>query len=207
MSSVWHRFLRGAAFLGGVALGVGAAVFGYSNSTEVAVHWWRFSFDHVSIGWVALVPLLAGVAAGYVYHLPARMHHFSEHMRHRHLVHELEKENKELQKSLDRLLEMPDDSIAPKALKAAPVAALVGPGDHADAGSDLDEAMIAEPVIVHEVRQAAPRKPKANGHAGSNGHKPAAKAPAKVIAKPAAPKRVSSRRRAKLEPEAAELRS
>ena len=207
MSSVWHRFMRGAAFLAGVGLGVGAAVFGYSNSTQVAVHWWRFSFDNVSIGWVALVPLLAGVAAGYVYHLPARMHHFSEHMRHRHLVHELEKENKELQKSLDRLLEMPDDSLAPKALKAAPVAALVEPDEDAGAGAGLDEAMIAEPVIVHEVRRAAPRKPKAGGHSSSNGHKPAAKTPATVVAKPAAPKRVSSRQRAKLEPEPAELRS
>lgn len=157
MSSVMHRFLRGAAFLGGIALGVGATVFGYSNTTAVEIHWWGFSATNVSIGLVALVPLVAGVIAGYVYHLPARMHHFSEHMRHRHLVHELENENKELRRSLDRLLELPDDSVGPGS-PAAPA-----PKSLAEPAPDLPEAMIAEPVIVHEVRHAA-RKSPGNGH-------------------------------------------
>jgi len=197
MSSVWHRFLRGAAFIGGVALGVAATVFGYSNTAVVPIHWWGFSATSVSIGLVALVPLVAGVIAGYVYHLPARMHHFSEHMRHRSLVHELEKENKELRKSLDRLLELPDDSVEPRTLKGREPKAL------AEATRiekpDLPEAMIAEAVIVHEVLHAAPRK------SGGNGHRRPAKAPAEAkpqaaTVSPAKPRPAASRGRAKLEP-------
>lgn len=194
MSSVMHRFLRGAAFLGGIVLGVGASVFAYSNTSVVPIHWWSFSATDVSVGLVALIPLVAGVIAGYVYHLPARMHHFSEHMRHRQRVHELEKENKELRRSLDRLLELPDDSVEPRALEARSRKSLAEPAP------ELPEAMIAEAVVVHEVRHAA-GKPAGNGqrrHA-----KPAHEVRSESVA-PTAPKPRPARRpaRAKLETKA-----
>ena len=92
--------MRGAAFGAGIGLGLAAAIFAYSNPATVSVHWWFLNLADVSVGWVALVPLVAGVVAGYLYHLPARMHHLSEHMRHRHLVHQLRAENDELRQRL-----------------------------------------------------------------------------------------------------------
>ena len=147
MSSLTHRGLRLAAFLGGLALGIGTAVFAYSNTVHVEVSWWRLHWTGVPLGLLALVPLLAGLVAGYLYHLPARMYHFREHMRHRGLVHHLEKENQELRHSLDQVLEMPETDVPARPLPARPVAVLSEPA----AAADLMEA---EPVVVHRVRQA-----------------------------------------------------
>ena len=114
----WQRLLRALAFIGGCAFTAVSLVFVFSNVAATDIHWriptskgfmvdWNSS--GVSIWLIAAIPLLIGAVAGYVYHLPARMHHLREHMRHRQRVHELEHEVRELRTSLDRILMMPED--------------------------------------------------------------------------------------------------
>jgi hypothetical protein len=114
----WQRIRHAINLLGGIAVGLAVAFFIVGNVNPINVHWriptasgslLDWSFSGISLWFVAIVPLLVGLAAGYLYQTPARMHHFREHMRHRHRVHELEHELKELRTSLDRLLMMPED--------------------------------------------------------------------------------------------------
>src|SRR5205823_11679808 len=73
---------------------------------------------------VALVPLALVLVAGTLYHWLNSLHHFSEHMRHRRRVHELEAEIKSMRNHLDELLQMPDHSTTPAtAVEADPVVA------------------------------------------------------------------------------------
>jgi uncharacterized integral membrane protein len=123
---MWHRALRMAAFWAGFATCALIALFLYFNNVSVTLHYWRWEFQHVNLGLVALVPLVVGVTAGYLYHMPARMHHLGEHMRHRRRVHELEKELADLRKGMDNLLEMPQGAKTPQT-KALPVPALEAP--------------------------------------------------------------------------------
>ena len=114
----WQRLLRALAFIGGCTFTAIALVFVFSNVTATDIHWRiptskgflvDLSSSGVSIWLIAAVPFLVGAVAGYVYHLPARMHHVREHVRHRDRVHQLENEVKELRGSLDRILLMPED--------------------------------------------------------------------------------------------------
>jgi hypothetical protein len=59
---------------------------------------------------VAIVPLVVVLVAGTLYHWYNSFHHFTQHMRHRHRVHELEAELATVRAHLDQLLEMPDTS-------------------------------------------------------------------------------------------------
>jgi hypothetical protein len=75
---------------------------------------------------VAVVPLALVLIAGTLYHWMDGLHHFTEHMRHRRRVHELEAEVASLRAHLDQLLEMPEhstsklpDRLATTALPAA----------------------------------------------------------------------------------------
>jgi uncharacterized integral membrane protein len=138
---MWHRTLRMLAFWAGFLSCGLIALFLYFNTTSVTLHFWRWDFEDVSLGLVALVPLAAGVATGYLYHMPARMHHLSEHMRHRKRVHELEKEIEQLKKGMDQLLEMPTGTRTAVAIDAKPaVRALEAPKN----GEILDA--VVEPV-------------------------------------------------------------
>ena len=179
MSSLMHRFLRVAAFAVGLAVGVGGTVFGYSNTAHLTLRWWVFQWHDIPLGGALVLALVIGIISGYVYHLPARMHHFNEHMRHRHLVHELEKENQDLRKTMDHLLEMPETSLA--ALPAKHLSAKKALEAPDRSSRDAEEiagldAMLAEPVIVHEVRPAA--RPAANGRAAKRTAAVKAAAPA-----------------------------
>ncbi len=62
---------------------------------------------------VVLVPVALTLIAGTVYHWTNSLHHFTEHMRHRHRVHELEAEVASLRGHLDQVLEMPDHASLP----------------------------------------------------------------------------------------------
>ena len=128
------------------------AVFLFFNSGAVTIRFWRWSFSDVNLGLVALVPLALGVATGYLYHLPARLHHVSEHMRHRRRVHELEKELKELRKGMDHVLEMPGDQQAVPALESRPVRALEAPrnGGEASAGETMQATLDQGMDLPHE---------------------------------------------------------
>ena len=111
LSHLWQRFVLASALVFGLALGVAATIFGYSNTAPVNVSWSVFRIDGIPLWSVAVVPLVLVLAAGTVYHWYTSLHHFTEHMRHRRRVRELEAEVTTLRAHLDQLLEMPDGSI------------------------------------------------------------------------------------------------
>ena len=107
LQHLWQRFLLAAALIAGLALGVGATVFGYSNLNSVDLHWSVLHLDGVPLWAVVLVPIALILITGTVFHWLDSLHHFTEHMRHRHRVHELEAEVSRLRAHLDQVLEMP----------------------------------------------------------------------------------------------------
>jgi hypothetical protein len=113
LNHLWQRFLLASSLLIGLAIGVIATVFGYSNLTTVDVHWSVVHIDGVPLWTVAVVPVALTLIAGTLYHWTNSLHHFTEHMRHRHRVHELEAEVASLRAHLDQVLEMPDHSALP----------------------------------------------------------------------------------------------
>jgi uncharacterized integral membrane protein len=110
LSHLWQRFMLASALIFGLLLGVAVTVFGYSNTAQVNVGWSIFHLDGIPLWTVAVVPLAVFLVAGTLYHWFNSLHHFTEHMRHRRRVHELEAEVTTLRAHLDQLLEMPDQS-------------------------------------------------------------------------------------------------
>jgi hypothetical protein len=119
LSHLWQRFVLATALVFGLLLGITATVFGYSNTGAVTVGFAVFHLSGVPLWTVALVPLVAFLIAGTLYHWWNSLHHFTEHMRHRHRVRELEAEVTTLRAHLDQLLEMPDGSQTKPASKPA----------------------------------------------------------------------------------------
>jgi hypothetical protein len=126
LNHLWQRFLLASSLIVGLFIGVATTVFGYSNLATVDVHWSVLHINGVPLWAVAVVPLALVLIAGTLYHWMDGLHHFTEHMRHRRRVHELEAEVASMRAHLDQLLEMPDhstsklpDRIAPTALPAA----------------------------------------------------------------------------------------
>ena len=120
LSHLWQRFLLASSLLVGLVIGAGATIFGYSNVETVNVHFSVFHLDGMPLWAVALVPLAVVLAAGTLYHWSDSFHHFTEHMRHRRRVHELEAEVASLRAHMDQVLEMPDQTASNKpAPKAA----------------------------------------------------------------------------------------
>jgi hypothetical protein len=168
----WHRLLRALAFVAGGLVFSVLIIFIFSNLAPINVHWRipatvGYSYDltlpEVNTWLIALVPLLLGLVAGYLYQTPARMHHVREALRHRHRVHELEHELKEMRTSLDRLLMMPEDG------RPAIPAQIMAPVERREAESEDErdprlpdepaavEVLAAKPV-KEEVKKAAVRK-------------------------------------------------
>lgn len=112
LSHLWQRFLLASALIFGLLLGVATTVFGYSNTAPVNVGWSIFHLDGIPLWTVPVVPLVIVLVAGTLYHWFNSLHHFTEHMRHRKRVHELEAEVTSLRAHLDKLLEMPDQSLS-----------------------------------------------------------------------------------------------
>lgn len=108
LSQFWQRLLRATALVFGLAVGVGVTVFAYSNTTSVDVGWANLRFNGVPLWTVAVVPLAVALAVGALYHWFNNLHHFTEHMRHRRRVKELEAELASLKSHLDTALAMPD---------------------------------------------------------------------------------------------------
>ncbi len=96
-----------SALVFGLALGVAATIFGYSNTGTVDIGFSVVHLRGIPLWTVAIVPLVVVLAAGTLYHWWNGLHHFSEHMRHRRRVRELESEVASLKSRLDELLEMP----------------------------------------------------------------------------------------------------
>jgi hypothetical protein len=129
----------------GLVIGAAATVFGYSNLTSVNVRWSILHVDGVPLWTVAVVPLAIVLIAGTVYHWMDGLHHFSEHMRHRHRVHELEAEVAALRGHLDQVLEMPDQStsrLQRKAITTEPLQPVAKP-----LASALPE-LLPEPAVA-----------------------------------------------------------
>jgi hypothetical protein len=110
LSHLWQRFLLASSLIVGLLIGAAATVFGYSNLSTVNVRWSVFHIDGIPLWTVAVVPLALVLIAGTIYHWVDGLHHFTEHMRHRRRVHELEVEVATLRSHLDQVLEMPDQS-------------------------------------------------------------------------------------------------
>jgi hypothetical protein len=110
LNHLWQRFLLAFSLLVGLLVGVGVTVFGYSNLARVDVNWSIVHIHGVPLWAVAIVPLALFLIAGTLYHWADGLHHFTEHMRHRRRVHELEAEVADLRAHLDTMLEMPDHS-------------------------------------------------------------------------------------------------
>lgn len=94
----------------GLVVGAAATVFGYSNLTTVNVNFSVLHIYGVPLWTVAVVPLVFVLVVGTLYHWTDSLHHFTEHMRHRRRVHELEAELAALRAHLDQVLDMPDHS-------------------------------------------------------------------------------------------------
>ena len=127
MSHLWQRFVLALALIFGLALGVGATVFAYSNTTQVTIGWSVFHLGRVPLWTVVLVPIALVLVAGTVFHWLNSLHHFTEHMRHRHRVHELEAEVTSLRSRLDSALEMPEHTVETRETKREPAATLPEP--------------------------------------------------------------------------------
>lgn len=199
---MWQRFLMASSLLFGLLIGVVATVFGYSNLGSVDVHWSVFHIDGVPLWTVAVVPLAVFLVAGTLYHWFNSLHHFTEHMRHRRRVHELEAEVSSLRTHLDQVLEMPDQSSS--RLPARHVTAEPAPGPEeeraaaspvtASATALLEAAPAASNGGAKPTRRALPRRkvaveehPETEPTTPAEGHAEAAEPEvAKEAAEPAA---------------------
>jgi hypothetical protein len=156
LNHLWQRFLLTSSLLIGLAIGVATTVFGYSNLGSVDVHWSVFHINGVPLWTVTVVPLALALIAGTLYHWMDGLHHFTEHMRHRRRVHELEAEVASLRAHLDQVLEMPDHS--GKAVKAPARVSLPEADEMAP-----ELAPLEEPAAV-----AALPEPQAQGRSGGD---------------------------------------
>jgi hypothetical protein len=158
LNHLWQRFLLASSLLVGLAIGVTATVFGYSNLTSVDVHWSVFHINGVPLWTVAVVPLALTLVAGTLYHWVDGLHHFTEHMRHRHRVHELEVEVAALRAHLDQVLDMPDHSGLPARAPAKVTLPAAEDETHEPAPIEATPASVVSlPVPVAPVRERRKR--------------------------------------------------
>ena len=170
LNHFWQRLVQATALIFGLALGVAVTVFAYTNTAPVTVGWAVFSLGDVPLWTVAVVPLVLVLVAGTLYHWWNSFHHFTEHMRHRHRVHELEVELKALKVQLDGVLGMPDHEHAKDALLHEPAADLAPlPEPASSNGSDkapkkprkrVTLTTSAEPELVAVASALAAEPPK-----------------------------------------------
>ena len=107
LSHLWQRFLLTSTLVVGIAIGALSTAFGFGNQSTVTIRILFFHLDSVPLWTVAVVPVAVTLVASTLYHWMDGLHHFTEHMRHRSRVRELETEVKSLREHLDHVLEMP----------------------------------------------------------------------------------------------------
>lgn len=154
MNHLWQRFLLASSLIVGLFIGVGTTVFGYSNLATVDVHWSIFHINGIPLWTVAVVPLALVLIAGTLYHWMDGLHHFTEHMRHRRRVHELEAEVASLRAHLDQLLEMPDHSTSKLPDRIATTALPAASNGTADSSSVDVSTTEGEPVQVINAKKS-----------------------------------------------------
>ncbi len=189
LSHLWQRFLLATALVFGLALGIAATIFGYSNTATVDVSWSVVHLHGIPLWSVALVPVALVLAVGTVYHWYNSFHHFTQHMHHRRRVRELEAEVATLKTRLDHLLEMPGqagsriaepvevEAPAPAALAALPepstngAAALEdanhGDGERANGEPANGEAKLRRSSRKRQAAAAVPTEPDLRGDGDS----------------------------------------
>jgi hypothetical protein len=155
LNHLWQRFVLASSLIVGLFIGVAATVFGYSNLASVDVRWSIFHVNGVPLWTVAVVPLALFVIAGTLYHWMDGLHHFTEHMRHRRRVHELETEVASLRAHLDQVLDLPDQSASPK----LPARKETGAASLPAAAQVITELSPAEPEPVPAEVAPAPQLP------------------------------------------------
>jgi hypothetical protein len=148
LSHLWQRFLLASSLIVGLFIGAAATVFGYSNLGTVNVRWSIFHIDGIPLWTVAVVPLALVLIAGTIYHWVDGLHHFTEHMRHRRRVHELEVEVATLRAHLDQVLDMPDHSTS--RLPAKPTVAEAPLEDSVAELGPAEIAALPEPAPAEE---------------------------------------------------------
>jgi hypothetical protein len=168
MSHLWQRFVLALTLLFGLAVGVAATVFGYSNTQTVDVKFSVFHLNGVPLWAVGLVPVALVIAAGTLYHWWNSLHHFTEHMRHRRRVRELEAEVASLKSHLDKFLEMPDGTVTVAASPAVTDVAAPMPA-------------LAETEVV-AMPEAADETAAGNGNGNGNGSAKASRKKDKKVA-------------------------
>ena len=112
--ALFGRFTRFLILACGVLLGYGVAQFAHSNASVITVSLPPYSL-RTPVYLLALVPLAAGLAAGWLYTVPARAAEFAGHWRSWRALRRMERENHRLQHSLDQVLDLPDAALQPVA--------------------------------------------------------------------------------------------
>jgi hypothetical protein len=168
LSHLWQRFVLACALIFGLAIGIGATVFGYSNTATVSLGWSVFHLRGVPLWTVALAPLALFIVAGTAYHWLNSLHHFNEHMRHRRRVRELEAEVASLKAHLDSLLGMPDQStgkVVPDASATEPEPPVATAAEAAASNGDLssEEEPATAVVVTNGASEVGTPKPKTTG--------------------------------------------
>jgi hypothetical protein len=161
LTHLWQRFLLASSLLVGLFIGVAATIFGYSNRTSVDVRWSILHIDGVPLWTVAVVPLVVLLVAGTLYHWMDGLHHFTEHMRHRRRVHELEAEVASLRAHLDQVLDMPDHSTSKlprKPVMADPLPPVESPAALAPPESPAQPEPAAEVTPETQRRFSRPKR-------------------------------------------------
>jgi hypothetical protein len=187
LNHLWQRFLLASSLLIGLAIGVAATVFGYSNLAAVDVHWSVFHINAVPLWTVAVVPIALVLIAGTLYHWVDGLHHFTEHMRHRRRVHELETEVASLRARLDQVLEMPDQAASALPAKKKGPAALPPPDDEMAALGSTERLEHTEQVPLSAATTSEAPKPNGDSADGIKRPKSRKRVTPPVTAAPAAP--------------------
>ena len=172
LSHLWQRFLLASSLLVGVVIGAGMTIFGYSNVETVNVHFSVLHLDRVPLWTVAVVPLAVVLVAGTLYHWSDSFHHFTEHMRHKRRVHELEAEVAKLKAHIDQVLEMPEQTASSK---PAPKPPALQEGE-AEAEATRKNSRSKRATLTVAAEPAEPAAVKTNGGQESSPSEPAPEA-------------------------------
>jgi hypothetical protein len=166
LSHLWQRFLLTSTLVVGIAIGALSTAFGFGNQSTVTVRILFLHLDSVPLWAVAVVPVAVTLVASTLYHWMDGLHHFTEHMRHRSRVRELESEVKSLRQHLDHVLEMPGrtdeaekrqrSTALPHALEGVSEVKRSDPDDLSELASDdvpaLEAPKTTEPVAKADAK-------------------------------------------------------